>query len=112
MGHDISGYNKANEKICYIRFNMSNPTAFLFYKLLDAQDYNGGVSGIGAYETYELPDIEKALDHYYEIFGNEGDIIDQKNLDFATWQRREILKFINSCLETAIKEGSVRVAFA
>ncbi|MFC4619549.1 hypothetical protein ACFO4N_12580 [Camelliibacillus cellulosilyticus] len=110
MGHDISGYNKAGEEICYIRFSMGNATAHLFYGLLDAYEYDAGVSGIGGSATFSVPQVENALAKYYTSY--DADFFDLTGDSFVVWERNEILKFLNSCLETAKKEGNVRVVFA
>ncbi|KYC91542.1 hypothetical protein B4102_3800 [Heyndrickxia sporothermodurans] len=109
MGHDISGYNKSGEEICYIRFGKLNPTATVFYNLFDARDFHAGVSGTGASETYTLAHVEKTLANYKEFYGN--DFVELKDDDFLIRERKEILKFINNCFETAKKEGSVKVFF-
>lgn len=108
MGHDISGYNKAGKEICYIRFGMWNLDAGLFYDLFDANDYNAGVSGSGDSIELTLPQIEKALKGNNQL--KDGDF-HSTNQEFLIWQRKEIHNFINSCLETAQKERSVKVYF-
>ena len=61
MGHDISGINQSGEEIAYARFAMWNYNANILYDLLDAQNYNGGVSGIGDSVVFTRKQIEKAL---------------------------------------------------
>lgn len=110
MGHDIYGQNKAGEAIAYIRFTMRDSCAYTFYHLLDATDCYAGVSGSGDSKTLSLPQMEKALEAKNELF-NE-DFSRQPKDDFLVWQQKEIQKFITSCLETAQKEGSVKVLFS
>lgn len=60
MGHDIYGYNKAGESIAYARFSMQNYNSYILYDILNAQEYNGGVSGIGNSLTLSKKEMEKA----------------------------------------------------
>jgi hypothetical protein len=100
MGHDISGYNKAGEEIAYARFSMGNYNANILYSLLDANNYNAGVSGSGDISTFSMQQIEKALNTYKELYNN-GDSLSES----------QILNFILNCLATAQKEESVKVYF-
>jgi len=109
LGHDISGYNKAREEIAYIRFSMGNPYATTFYGLFDAYEYNGGVSGLGRRATYSISQVEKALEKYNQVFQTRAS--NQPNDEFSVWQRKEIREFIEKCLDTARKEGSVDVVY-
>ncbi|GGK01046.1 hypothetical protein GCM10007063_24140 [Lentibacillus kapialis] len=109
MGHDISSYNEMGQEIGYIRFTKGDMLAPLFYDLFDANEYYAGVSGTGEVATLPLIQIKKALAAYSKLqakdFGNKG------NQEFLLWQREEMAKFINSCLQTARKEGAVNVFF-
>lgn len=109
MGHDISGYNKAGEEIAYARFSMGNYNAITLYSLLDANDYYAGVSGSGDNSRFSIRQIEKALDEYKQLFNNDASSIEKS--DSLPWDQKQILSFIVNCLETAKKEGSVRVFF-
>ncbi|TKC16143.1 hypothetical protein [Robertmurraya kyonggiensis] len=109
MGHDISGYNKAGEEIAYARFSMWNNNAILLYRLLDANQYYAGVSGSGKIATLSKGKIEVAMSAYWRIF-NKSDSSAPKS-DFVIWDQKQILDFIQNCLATAQKEGSVRVYF-
>ncbi|MFK9095341.1 hypothetical protein [Bacillus salipaludis] len=108
MGHDISGFNKAGEEIAYARFSMGNYNVHILYSLLDAEQYNGGVSGIGDDSTFSKQQIEKALDAYNQFFGNSDTPSDSDNL---SWDQKQILNFILNCLATAKTEENVRVCF-
>ena len=110
MSHDIYGCNNVREEIAYVRFTMNDPMAFEFYKLFDALDYYAGVSGCGGSATIPLQQVEKALAKYNSLLNNDPYF--QSDNEFLTWQRNEILKFINSCLESARKDGNVVVYFA
>lgn len=106
MGHDISGYNKAGEEIAYARFSMGNFDATILYDLLDANDYDAGVSGSGDSSVFSIQHIENALNAYNQLYDNppaEGDPVD--------WDQKQILNFIQNCLTTAQKDGSVTVFF-
>ncbi|WP_261134378.1 hypothetical protein [Bacillus sp. Marseille-Q3570] len=107
MGHDISGFNRAGEEIAYARFSMGNFYASILYSLLDAEDYNAGVSGSGASSTFSTQQIEKALNAGKELFNNEGSSLSEGD----SWDQKQILNFVRNCLTTAKKEGSVRVSF-
>ncbi|WP_413302705.1 hypothetical protein AA0X95_24525 [Bacillus sp. 1P10SD] len=102
MGHDIYGVNKAGKEIAYARFSMGNYNATILYSLLEAHKYYAGVSGSGNWNTYSIPQIEKALNKYKQLY---------KNGDSQNWDLKQILEFIQNCLETAKKEESVRVYF-
>ncbi|MDP4085269.1 MAG: hypothetical protein Q8934_11735 [Bacillota bacterium] len=103
MGHDISGINNAEKVIAYARFSMWNDDASILYSLLDAEHFDAGVSGIGDMSTFSIQQIEKALNTYNQLYVSESDFLD--------WDRKQILNFIQNCLATAQKEGSVRVYF-
>ncbi|WP_077210758.1 hypothetical protein [Bacillus dakarensis] len=108
MGHDISGHNKAGEEIAYARFSMGNWNARILYNLMDANDYDAGVSGTGECTTFSIQQIEKAVNAYMEYF-NSGNILldsDIQNLD-----QKQIRNFLLNCLATAQKEESVKVCF-
>jgi hypothetical protein len=109
MGHDILGYNKKGEEIAYARFSMGNYNSIILYSLLDANDYFAGVSGTGDSSAFSLQQMEEALNAYKEFF-NDGDSSSVES-NFLTWDQRQILKFIQNCLATAQKEGSVEVFF-
>lgn len=108
MGHDISGINKAGEEIAYARFSMGNYNAHILYSLLDANDYDAGVSGIGDVSTFSIQQIEKALSAYNQLFDNRDSLSESDNL---SWDKNQIQNFILNCLATAKKEGNVRVCF-
>lgn len=108
MGHDISGLNKAGEEIAYARFSMGNYNAHILYSLLDANEYNGGVSGIGDVSKFSIQQIEKALNAYNQFFDNKDALSGSDNL---SWDQKQIQNFILNCLATAKKEGNVRVCF-
>jgi hypothetical protein len=109
MGHDISGFNKIGEEVAYARFNMWNHNAFSLYRLLEADDYNAGVSGTGDSSIFSLQQIEQALNTYKKIYGqDDSNLPDSDSLD---WDLKQILNFIQNCLLIAQKEGSVRIYF-
>ncbi len=109
MGHDISGYNRAGEEIAYARFSMGNYNAAILYHLLDANEYYAGFSGSGGSTALSTRQIEKALNEYKQLFKNDVSSIAES--DFSNWDQRQILDFIQNCLATAQKEGSVKVFF-
>ena len=108
MGHDISGYNKAGEEIAYARFSMGNYNATILYSVLGAIKYYAGVSGSGKSSTFSIEQIEKALDSYNQIYKNRNPLSEN---NFFAWDQKQIQNFIQNCLATAQKEGSVRVYF-
>ena len=108
MGHDISGFNKAGEEIAYARFSMGNYNAHILYSLLDANQYDAGVSGIGDSSTFSIQQFEKALNAYNQFFGNRDSLSES---DILSWDKKQIRDFILNCLATAKKEGNVRVCF-
>lgn len=108
MGHDISGINKAGEEIAYARFSMGNYNATILYRLLDADDYYAGVSGTGESTTFSKRKIETALGAYNQTYGK---VVSRSESNFIDWDLKQIHEFIQNCLTTAQKEGTVRVFF-
>ena len=101
-------FNNQQEEVAYLRFSMGNPGALLVYELLDAEDFNGGVSGIGSSLTISLSKMEEALKIYQSLW-NEEDL--HKMNDFSKSLHKEIQQFLTQCVETAIKEKKVEVTF-
>lgn len=110
MSHDICGFNNAGKEICHIRFTMGSPNALIVYGLYDAYDYYAGVSGNGHSKEVSLPEAEKALTALNQL--NRDNEPYDPNDEYLTWLRSELDNFVISCLDTAQKEGSVRVSFA
>lgn len=109
LGHDIYGYNKAGEEIAYARFSMGNYNAMILYSLLDANDYNAGVSGSGHSSTFALHQMEKAMNAYKKLYKNgDSSSLDSESLE---WDQKQILSFIQNCLVVAQKEERVKVFF-
>jgi hypothetical protein len=106
MGHDIAGYNNAGKEIAYARFSMGNYNATILYSLLDAIKYYAGVSGSGNSSTFSIQQIEKAMNAYKQLY-NSND----SSRSEISWDQKQIQSFIQNCLATAQKEGSVRVYF-
>jgi hypothetical protein len=103
MGHDISGYNNAGEEIAYARFSMGNYNSTILYNLLDANKFYAGVSGSGNSTTFSIKQFEKALNIYNQLYGH--------SLSERDWDLKQIQDFIQNCLATAQKEGSVNIYF-
>lgn len=101
-------FNKNDEEISYLRFTMGDANAFLLYDLLDAHEYNGGVSGLGRSTAISLVQIEKAVHIYNSAI--EQQPYDESN-EFRNWQHNEIVNFLENCLKTAKKEKNVQVLF-
>ncbi|RKQ13432.1 hypothetical protein D8M05_16285 [Oceanobacillus bengalensis] len=104
----MSGYNKAGEAIAYARFSMGNYNATILYSLLDANDFNAGVSGSGNISTFSIQQMEKALNDYKQLYDNGNSLSES---DFLMSDLKQILDFLQNCLEIANKEGSVKVFF-
>lgn len=102
MGHDILGHNKTGKEVAYARFGMGNYNATILYSLLDADNYNAGVSGSGDIATFSVQQMDKALNSYKQLY-NHGDSL--------SWDQKQILRFLSNCLATAQEEGSVTVFF-
>jgi hypothetical protein len=100
MGHDIFAFDAAGNEVAYARFNMGNHNAVILYHLLDADKFYAGVSGSGGSAAISVQQTEKAFSSYNESY-NIGDSLDKK----------QISEFLSNCLETAKKEGSVKVYF-
>ncbi|RIW34062.1 hypothetical protein D3H55_10650 [Bacillus salacetis] len=101
------GCNKAGEEVAYARFSMGNYNAVVLYELLDAHAYNAGVSGSGRSLDYSSLQIEKAFTSWKKIYGTHS--ASRNGAD--DWDGKQINKFICNCLNTAQREGSVKVLF-
>jgi uncharacterized protein YhbP (UPF0306 family) len=108
MGHDIYGINKAGQEVAYARFSMWNDNANILYTLLNASKFHAGVSGSGEESTYSKQQIEKALNDYNQQYSNVASRLKSKYLEMDL---KQIHDFIQNCLSTSQKEGSVRVYF-
>lgn len=112
MGHDITGYDKKDNQICYIRFTMNDRMAGEFYNFFNAAEYNGIYSGIGEVVSYTVKDVEKALEKYRTIYTITTNSVQDLEDDFELWQQNEMLDFILACLDIAEQEGWVNIAYA
>ncbi|WP_409252784.1 hypothetical protein V1502_02315 [Bacillus sp. SCS-153A] len=108
MSHEMLGRNKAGEEVAYARFSMRNYNAFILYDLLDANVFNAGVSGSGNSSSFTNLQMEKALNAWRKLNGN-NDVLSQNGAE--NWDRKQINIFILNCFKTAQKEGSVNVSF-
>ena len=109
LSHDIYLYNKAGNIISHVRFTMGDVNAIWFYDLFDAQECNGGVSGLGRTMTLLHPQMENAYKKHTQSI-DQG-YIRTGNQRFDTWQQNEILKFLINGIETAKVEGKAVVGF-
>ena len=90
-------------------FYAFTPTSsMLFQKTCLIKKQTAGVSGSGDSSTFSIQQIEKALNDYNQFYIN-GDSLSES--DILTWDKEQILNFIQNCLATAKIEGSVRVYF-
>lgn len=101
-------FNQNDEEIGYLRFTMGDPSAFLLYDLLDSNEYNGGVSGLGKSTIISLQQIEKAV-QTYNLTKDRQSYSDIS--EFRIWQYNEIANFLDSCLKTAKIENNIVVLF-
>ncbi|MED4017621.1 MULTISPECIES: hypothetical protein [Sutcliffiella] len=106
MGHYFSGVDKEGKEIVYAHFHSSNYFAIDLYHLLDANDKNGGVSGIFDSAIYTQEQLEKAKRMYKQNLSNERTLCESD-----IWDKQQILQFIERCLDVARKEGTVKVLF-
>lgn len=60
MGHDIN-VCKGDVQIAYYRANAFNPDARRIYKVLNCENYDGGVSGLGGSEWFSKEQILDAF---------------------------------------------------
>jgi hypothetical protein len=109
MGHDISSYNQSGNEVGYVRFSMGDLNAALFYEVLGAEQFNATVSGSGNFAIFSLNQMEEALRTFKSL--KEQDFYPTGNREFFQWHYAEMLKFITTGLQTAQKEGKVKVFF-
>lgn len=88
---------------------MSNVNASILYCVLDADEYNGGVSGIGAKVTFSAHQMEKAMDVLLQFY-NAGDSTELKEASL-NMDEEQILNFLLNCLKTAKEEEEVVIVF-
>ncbi|MET3682554.1 hypothetical protein ABID56_000635 [Alkalibacillus flavidus] len=105
MGHDIYGVNQNHQQVAYARFHMFNDVAHNLYQLLDSEECDGGVSGIGVQKTFSKEQIKQALDQYSQHYGH----LSKQSLDM---DYEQINQFLHDCLSSAEQDGSVTVCFA
>ncbi|WCF11567.1 hypothetical protein NDS46_29925 (plasmid) [Paenibacillus thiaminolyticus] len=103
MGHDISGFNKRGIEVAYARYGMSNPGARILYKVLNAEDYDGGVSGIGIEKKFNENQIVEAIAKCLTINWDE--------VSEGDYEKEKIEGFLKDCLNTATEEGEVKIFF-
>ncbi|QPC45528.1 hypothetical protein [Mangrovibacillus cuniculi] len=108
MGHDIYGLNKKGKEIAYARFSMSNSNARILYRVLNAQDKDGGVSGIGAVADFDFHQMESARKTF---LGHTKDLRNIPPGSLAHHDIQQISTFLTNCKETAHREGKVQVYF-
>lgn len=108
MGHDIYGFNHAGDQIAYARFSMGNYNADFLYHVLDANQFNGGVSGLGKSATYSKHQLENAIKMYIEEY---GDLESQMVTSGEDWDKKQIADFLINCYKVVEEEGSVTVYF-
>jgi hypothetical protein len=109
LSHDIYLYNKAGNIISHVRFTMGDVNAIWFYDLFDAQECNGGVSGLGRTMTLLHSQMENAYKKHTQ--SNDQGYMRTGNERFDTWQQNEILTFLKNGIETAKVEGKAVVGF-
>lgn len=86
MGHDISAYKDAN-RIAYLGIRATDYVrAGFLYKILNAEDFNNGVSGNGESKIYNYEEILKAkaaLAYYsLEPFNDVRNIRNEQKAEF------------------------------
>jgi len=86
MGHDITAYEV--KEIAYLRRNIfcDNESKNRIYELLDANNFNMGVSGNGEFLTIYLIDIKKAL------------------VKIRSEDKKDIIEFLNNCYDSLIEK--------
>ena len=106
MGHYFSGVNKEGKEFVYAHFHAFNYFATELYHLLDADDKNGGVSGIFDSAIYTEEQLAQAL-HKCKQNQTKGCTLSEADL----LDEQQILQFIEKCLDVAKKEGTAKVLF-
>lgn len=61
MGHDIYAYPKPAKESAYLRRGAFNDDARTIYRLLDAAEYDAGVSGDGSWAIFYRDQLEQAI---------------------------------------------------
>lgn len=106
MGHDIIAQNNTGESIVHLRFTMWDANATEIYQLMDVEDLNGGVSGIGKDSSFSQFELENVLKNY-----DEDKISYPGTREHEIHRREEIRTFLINCLEIAKREKNVLIYF-
>lgn len=103
MGHDISGLNKQGKEVAYARYGMSNSCARILYKVLNAEDCDGAVSGTGVEKVFTENQILEAVARCLTIRWDE--------INDGEHEKEKIEEFLKGCMDTATEEGEVTIFF-
>ncbi|PYZ96987.1 hypothetical protein CR205_11615 [Alteribacter lacisalsi] len=103
----MHGINKSGQEVAYARFSMWNHNSTILYNVLDASQYHAGVSGCGERTTFSRREIERAMSAFINL--DKNDIPSRS--DFLNWDQQQVSDFLENCLKSARKEGSVDVYF-
>lgn len=88
---------------------MSNMNASILYQVLGADEYDGGVSGIGATASFSVEQMAKAMAELLKLYNIDD--LSKLNKGALDMDKEQILNFISNCLDVAKEEGKVSIAF-
>lgn len=104
MGYDIGLVN--DENICihtYMgAFRMLSEQGYNWFKLIDAEKYDSGISGTGETGSISVDKIKNALDVLKKI---KCDRLSSEGRDEFTYRKPILIKFMKSCLDYAKKNN-------
>jgi hypothetical protein len=106
MGFDIYAIDEEGNEVAYLRaymgaFRMCREQGYDWFKLIDAEECDGGVSGTGESKRISLRNLEKALEVLKE-HDPKGKLSGEGRDEWS--YRKPLLKgFMDKCVEYCLK---------
>jgi len=123
MGYYISAYDENENEIAYLRIYsggivMTRELGYDWFKLIDASECDGGVSGLAIEKNIKLVKLQKAVEKLktHDIKKKLAQINQNssKSLhDEWSSQKREFLRFMSECINwcTSNKKNKILIGF-
>lgn len=116
LGFDIDVYDQDGKEIAYLRaymgaFRMCREQGYDWFKLIDAEECDGGVSGTGDSKPILLKNLERAMAEL-ERHDTKGKLSSEER-DEWTYRKPLLKEFMQKCIEYCVKNNkkSILIAF-
>jgi len=121
MGYYISAYDKKENEIAILRVYpggivMTREIGYDWFKLIDASECDGGVSGLAIEKNIKLVKLQNAVEKLtkYDIKEkftelNPSSLQDLKELWIS--QKTEFIRFMNVCINWCISNNKKKIKF-